>query len=154
MLKGLHHIHYLIRNRNEMVAYMERTFGMKPDRLLEDEGGKWKEVQYFAGPAILKMTEHAPGTKHAKIVEERGPGIHHVYWAVENIVEAARQLKGKGTGLLGTEEQGFRDGFRDGSKSPHGYYETYIDPEDSLGIEFRIVNTPDSLSIDIARAPK
>src|SRR5262245_23872694 len=119
MLKGLHHIHYLIKNRDEMVAYMERTFGMKPDRLLEDERGEWKEVQYFVGPATIKMTEHAPGTKHAKIVEERGPGLHHVYWGVEDIVETSRQLKEKGIKLLGTEAEGFRDGFRDGQKSPH-----------------------------------
>jgi len=154
MLKGLHHIHYLIRNRDQMVAYMERTFGMKPDRLLEDEEGEWKEVQYFVGPAILKMTEHAPGTKHAKLVEEHGPGVHHVYWGVDDIVEATRQLKAQGTTLLGDKEQGFRDGFRDGSKSPHGYYESYVDPKDSLGIEFRLVHAPNSMSIAIARTPK
>src|SRR3989304_6326904 len=151
MLKGVHHIHYLIRNRDEMVAYMERAFGMKPDRLLEDDGGQWKEVQYFVGPTILKMTEHAPGTKHAKLVEEHGPGVHHVYWGVENITEATRQLKARGTKLLGTEEQNFRDGFRSAAKSPHGYYEAYIDPQDSLGVEFRIVHAPKTMSINIAR---
>jgi len=147
MLKFVYYVYYLIRNRDEIVAYIERNFGMKPDRLLEDQDGQWKEVQYRVGPTWLKMIEHAPGTKHAKSVEEHGPSIHHVVWGVDNIADTARQLKAKGVPLLAPNERGFCYG----SDSPHGTYEIHIDPQDAFGIDFRMAHAPHSLSIEIAR---
>ena len=42
MLKYVHHVHYVVHNRDAMVDYLEKTFGMKPDHLVvyEDRGMK------------------------------------------------------------------------------------------------------------------
>jgi hypothetical protein len=39
MLKFVHHIQYVVNNRDEFVAYMEKNFGLKLDELEEREAG-------------------------------------------------------------------------------------------------------------------
>ncbi len=33
MLQYVHHVHYVVHNRDAMVDYLEKTFGMTPDHL-------------------------------------------------------------------------------------------------------------------------
>ena len=34
MLQYVHHVHYVVHNRDAMVDYLEKTFGMQPDHLV------------------------------------------------------------------------------------------------------------------------
>ena len=46
MFTSIHHIHYVVRNRDEMVEYIRNNFGMEPDNLhvVEGEGDERRSV--------------------------------------------------------------------------------------------------------------
>ncbi len=133
VLNYVHNVEYVVRNRDEMVAYMERNFGIKPDKLLESEAeppkgpGVWKEAQYRVGPTLLRIRQPVPRTQEAEFLEKNGPGIHGVSWAVDNISQVAQELIAKGNTLR--HEGGIH-------LSPVGYYTITFDAKDSFGIHF------------------
>ncbi len=133
MFKYAHHVHYVVKNRDEMVAYIERTFGMKPDTLSEGDKGVWKEAQYRIGQTLLRIRQPDPKHKDGVFLKEHGPGIHHVAWAVDDVSEVSQRLKASGKPLR--DESGFH-------RSAHGNYTIDIDPEDSLGIIFQLTQDP------------
>jgi hypothetical protein len=55
MLKFVHHIQYVVNNRDEFVAYMEKNFGLKPDELEDREAGS-KHALFKVGQTCLGDT--------------------------------------------------------------------------------------------------
>ena len=129
MLKFVHHIQYVVNNRDEFVVYMEKNFGLKPDELEEREAGS-KHALYKIGQTEMQVSEPAPGSGQAQYLAQHGPGVAHVAWAIDDAAQVAQQLKAKGNTLRG--EQGF-------TQSPHGYSAINIDPKDSAGIHFQLI---------------
>ncbi len=130
MLKFVHHIQYVANNRDEFVAYMEKNFGLKPDELEEREAGS-KHALFKVGQTEIQVSEPAPGSGQAEFLAQHGPGVAHVAWAIDNATQVAEQLRANGNTLRG--EQGF-------TQSAHGYSTINIDPKDSMGIHFQLVD--------------
>jgi 4-hydroxyphenylpyruvate dioxygenase-like putative hemolysin len=129
MLKFVHHIQYVVSSRDEFVAYIEKNFGLKPDELEDREAGS-KHALYKIGQTEMQVSEPAPGSGQAQYLAQHGPGVAHVAWAIDHAAEVAGQLRAKGNTLRG--EQGF-------TRSPHGYSAINIDPKDSMGIHFQLI---------------
>jgi len=127
-------IEYNVESRDEMVAYLERNFGMKPDRLEENVRGEWVEAQYRVGETLLRIREPLPGTDKRKFLDQHGPGIRVVAWGTtDNIAEVAKKLRANGNSLKA--KRGFH-------QSSQGVEQIDIDPKDSLGILFQIIERP------------
>ena len=136
MFKYVHHIHFVVRNRDEMVAYLERNFGLKPEGVddLEDMGSKW--ATYRVGQTIVDFVEPVkPGIDFDVFLKKNGPGIMHVAWAVDNVRQLAEDLTANGNRLMtGGNTVDFV------TTSPRdGYISTNIEIEDSLGIWFSLI---------------
>ena len=136
MFKYVHHIHFVVRNRDEMVAYLERNFGLKPESVddLEDMGSKW--ATYRVGQTIVDFVEPVkPGIDFDVFLKKNGPGIMHVAWAVDNVRQLAEDLTANGNRLMtGGNTVDFV------TTSPRdGYISTNIEIEDSLGIWFSLI---------------
>ncbi len=129
MLKFVHHIQYVVNSRDEFVAYMEKNFGLKPDELEDREDGS-KHVLYKVDQAEIQVSEPAAGSGQAQYLAQHGPGVHHVAWAIDDATQVAGQLRANGNTLRG--EQGF-------TQSAHGYSAINIDPKDSMGIHFQLI---------------
>ena len=129
MLKFVHHIQYVVNSRDEFVTYMEKNFGLKPDEMEDREDGS-KHTLYKVDQAEIQVSEPAPGSGQAQYLAQHGPGVHHVAWAIDNAAQLAGQLKANGNTLRG--EQGF-------TQSAHGYSAINIDPKDSMGIHFQLI---------------
>ena len=125
MFQFVHHVQYVVRNRDEAVAYWEKNFGMKPYHQ-GDHVGSEKQALYHAGQTQLTLTEPTtPDTDIAGFLEKYGPGVQHVAWGVVNIGQVAQDLMAKGTTL------------RDGNvayRTAHGHNAINILPEAALGI--------------------
>ena len=136
MFKHVHHVHYVVHNRDEMVAYMERNFGLKPESLNQDNEHGMKNAMYSAGQTVIDFVEPTkPDTDMARYLQNNGPGVFHVAWAVDNVRQLAQDLAAKGNRLMtgGNTTDGI-------TTSPHGgYLSTNIQLEDSLGIWFSLV---------------
>ncbi len=134
MFEFVHHVHYIVRDRDEMVAYMDRNFGMKPHKLEHAENLGTKNALYRVGQTLIEFTEPTkPDSGIGEFLQKNGPSVYHVAWGVENIHEVAQELMAKGNTLRG------EDGV---TQSPHGYYTANIDIKDSLGILFQLAEDP------------
>ncbi len=134
MFKYVHHVHYVVRNRDEMVAYMEKSFGLKPERLDHHQDRGMKDALYRVGQTLIEITEPTkPDSDIARHLQKNGPGVYHVSFAVDNIQQVARGLLAKGNRMRG------EDGV---TQSPRGYLAANINQEDSLDIWFQMSEDP------------
>ena len=131
MFKYVHHVHYVVKDRDAMVQYLEKNFGMKPTHLVDTENGKQKDVLYEIGQTHIQMTEPIdPNCNAGKFLAKHGPGVLHVAWAVDDIGKIAKELAAKGNKIKGN-----KDGLTD---SPRGYHTINIDQSSSHGLWFQL----------------
>jgi len=145
VFKFVHHVDYAVRNRDEMVDYMERNFGMKPDKLLEEKGGRWKEAHYRVGPTLIRFRQPGPGHKYVQYLEKHGPGVNHVAWGVDNIAQVAQELRAKGITQVGRAGLGVEgeQGFHGSTLTGYTFDIINIDPEGSQGVFFQLAGEPE-----------
>ena len=126
----VHHVHYVVRDRDAMVDYIEKNFGMKPEKLEVYADRGMKDALYRVGPTLIEITEPMdPNSGIGQHLATHGPGVYHVAWGVENLRQAAQDLAAKGNILRG--ERGI-------TQSPRGYVTANIAPESSLGLWFQL----------------
>ena len=135
MFKYVHHIEIVVRSREDLVAYMDRNFGMKPSALREKDGGRGKEARYKVGPTLLRFIEPAPGTKGANYLAAHGPGIEHIAWAVDDVTEAGKQMKAMEINFR--DESALRNEYGI-APSKQGFTGINLDPKDTLGVFFQL----------------
>jgi len=129
MFTSVHHVHYVVRNRDAMVSYIERNFGLKPVNL-EEHPGRGKDAMYKVGTTLIELTEPLdPNSAMGKSLARNGPGVWHVAWRVPSVRKAAKELAAKGNKIRG--EGGL-------TRSPRGYTTVNIEPESSQGIWFQL----------------
>jgi 4-hydroxyphenylpyruvate dioxygenase-like putative hemolysin len=130
MLQYVHHVHYVVHNRDAMVEYLEQTFGMQPNKLVVYEDRGMKDALYDVGQSHIQITEPLdPNSDIAKHLTTHGPGVYHVAWGVDNLRQVAQDLAAKGNKMRGT------DGI---TTSPRGYLTANIDPSSSHGLWFQL----------------
>ena len=130
MFKFVHHVRFLVHDRDAMVEYLEQNFGMKPDRLQVYEDRGMKNAIYKVGPTNFEVTEPLdPNSAMSKFLEEQGPGVYHLAWGVDDISQIAKDLAEKGNEMRG--EGGL-------TRSADGYLTANISPASSLGVPFQI----------------
>ena len=130
MFTSIHHIHYVVRNRDEMVEYIRNNFGMEPDNLHVVEGRGMKDALYRVGETLIEITEPLDADSSiGQHLADHGPGVYHVAFGVDNVRQVAADLAAKGNRLRG--EGGV-------TQSPRGYTTANIEPEDSLGLWFQL----------------
>jgi catechol 2,3-dioxygenase-like lactoylglutathione lyase family enzyme len=129
MFTSVHHVHYVVRNRDAMVAYIDKNFGLKPVTLA-DHPGRGKDAMYKVGTTLIELTEPLdPNSAMAKSLARNGPGVWHVAWRVPSVRKAAKDLAAKGNKLRG------QGGL---TQSPRGYTTVNIEPDSSLGVWFQL----------------
>jgi methylmalonyl-CoA/ethylmalonyl-CoA epimerase len=130
MFKFVHHVRFLVHDRDAMVEYLEQNFGMKPDRLQVYENRGMKNAIYKVGPTNFEVTEPLdPNSAMSKFLEEQGPGVYHLAWGVDDIGQIANDLAEKGNEMRG--EGGL-------TRSADGYLTANISPSSSLGVPFQL----------------
>jgi methylmalonyl-CoA/ethylmalonyl-CoA epimerase len=130
MLQYVHHVHYVVENRDAMVDYLEKNFGMKPDHLIVYEDRGMKDALYDIGKTHIQITEPLdPTSAIGQHLATHGPGVYHVAWGVDNIQKVAQELAAKGNKMRG------KDGI---TESPRGYLTSNIDPASSHGLWFQL----------------
>ncbi len=127
-IKRLDHVCWAVRKLDDAMPLLTGLMGMK-------EVGRWQnEEQGYRGVSL----ELPGGTAHFELLEplsedsflhrflaERGPGLHHVTFEVEDIDAAAQAVREYGI-----------EPFR-GVQRSHGWAETYLHPKDSGGVLFQ-----------------
>ena len=129
LFKFVHHVHYLVHNRDEMVDYLDKTFGLKPADLIEHRG--LKEALYDIGQTQIQITEPLdPASDMTEKLAKDGPGVWHVAWGVDDIEQVAKDLAAKGNKLRGAEGGA--------PVGPLGYRTINLDRSTSHGLIFQL----------------
>ena len=133
-IKRLDHVCWAVHKLDDALPLLTELMGMKL-------AGRWQnEEQGFRGVSL----EVPGGTGHFELLEplgedsflhrfleERGPGLHHVTFEVDDVDAAAQAIRDFGM-----------EPFR-GVQRSHGWAETYIHPKDSGGVLFQFYSEED-----------
>jgi catechol 2,3-dioxygenase-like lactoylglutathione lyase family enzyme len=141
MFINVHHVTYVVESVQKMADYLERNFGLQPDRTDEATDLGIKSIRYRIGPTMVDffeplMDDATEGTKfnnvhHTTIagqLKATGPGVMHVAWAVEGIDQICQDLKDNGNEI----QQGGV------VVSPFDYKIVTIEPSSAHGIYFQL----------------
>ena len=96
MFLYVHHVHYVVRNRDEMVAYIEKNFGMKPSYLTDELDHSKERYQYY-----VHGFEQSRRFRGLKVwMSFKRYGARQIGEWIDNNVRQARHLYSAGNLLL------------------------------------------------------
>jgi methylmalonyl-CoA/ethylmalonyl-CoA epimerase len=93
------HIGIAVRGLEELVPFYRDVLGM-PETMLADSDGA-RIVGLVAGESLVELLEaDTPDSPISRFVAKRGPGIHHVCFAVDDLDGALERCRAAGIRLI------------------------------------------------------
>jgi methylmalonyl-CoA/ethylmalonyl-CoA epimerase len=93
------HIGIAVRALDEILPFYRDVLGM-PEVPVDDADGA-RIAGLTAGDALVELLEaHAPDSPITKFVDKRGPGIHHVCFAVDDLDASLARCREAGIRLI------------------------------------------------------
>lgn len=97
----IEHIGIAVKNLEESIKYYEDVLGMKCYAVEEVEEQKVKTAFFKVGDTKIELLESTdPEGPIGKFVEKKGPGVHHIAFAVDDVQEALLDVQAKGVRLI------------------------------------------------------
>ena len=93
----IEHIGIAVKDLKASNALFEKLLGV-PHYKIEEVASEGVRTSFFkSGPNKIELLEATkPDSPIAKYLEKKGEGIHHIAFAVEDIVSEIQRLKGEG----------------------------------------------------------
>ena len=132
-IKRIEHIAIALKNMDELMGVLKDKFGLELEYAEELGEHRTKLAMYPIGETYVELLQGlSPEAGTAKFVAERGEGLYHICFEVEDIDEALTELKAKGTRLLNEEPM-----------IGHGNSRiAFIDPASTGGVLFELAELP------------
>jgi methylmalonyl-CoA/ethylmalonyl-CoA epimerase len=96
----LHHIGFVVSSISESAPAFVRTMGASWDELVFVDPAQRVKVTFLrasAGDALLELVEpNAVDAPVSRFLKEKGQGIHHLCYEVDNLDEALAELRANG----------------------------------------------------------
>ena len=102
MIKGINHLGVVVKNIDEVVAFLGETFGA--EELTRVEFPELKQVSAIVqiGDGCLELMEPtAPDGAVGKFLETKGGGLHHVSLLCDDVVAMCEKLEAQGLQVIG-----------------------------------------------------
>jgi methylmalonyl-CoA/ethylmalonyl-CoA epimerase len=97
----IEHIGIAVSDLDESVRYYEDFLGLECYAIEEVADQKVKTAIFRVGDTKIELLESTdPQGPIGKFVEKRGPGIHHLAFAVENVAESLQHAEKYGVRLI------------------------------------------------------
>lgn len=101
MVKGIGHIAVLASNLEETVQRYQELLGVPAGEVTTmPEAGVKVAVLDVGGETRLEVIEPLPGSNLEKVLQERGEGMHHICFDVEDIEGELELLADRGVNLI------------------------------------------------------
>lgn len=121
----IEHIGIAVTNLKEAILYYENVLGMKCYAVEEVPDQKVKTAFFKVGQTKIELLESTdPGGPIGKFIEKKGPGIHHLAFAVDNVNQALNDMAGKGVQLIDKISRKGAEGLNIG----------FLHPKSTLGV--------------------
>ena len=93
------HIGIAVRAIDEMLPFYRDLIGLDEHPLEDSDGARIAGLA--AGPQLVELLEPlSPDSPIARFLARRGPGIHHICFAVENLDDTLARCRDKGVRLI------------------------------------------------------
>ncbi|MDO8617152.1 MAG: VOC family protein [Dehalococcoidia bacterium] len=127
-IRRLDHVCWAVRRLEDALPLLTELMGMTVEGRFENPemGFRGVGLRVPGGTGHFELLEPLDETSYLhRFLEERGPGLHHVTFEVEDVDAAAQAMRDYGV-----------EPYR-GVQRSHGWAETYIHPKDSGGVLFQ-----------------
>jgi methylmalonyl-CoA/ethylmalonyl-CoA epimerase len=141
MKKTIDHIGVAVRNIEDTIRFYENVLGAKLiDRYRSDAKGVESEIAIMevdgARTELLAPTNNDT-SPIARFIKQKGKGVHHIAYRVDDLDAALKELKQKGIRIL-------EDSLR---INKHGRRLIYLNPADTEGTIIEYCDYPDGENI-------
>lgn len=124
-ISHIEHIGIAVNKLEEAIPYYENVLGLKCYAIEEVADQKVKTAFFMVGQTKIELLESTdPEGPIGKFIEKKGPGVHHLAFAVENVNEALNKLGEKGVQLID----------KTGRKGAEGLNIGFLHPKSTLGV--------------------
>jgi methylmalonyl-CoA/ethylmalonyl-CoA epimerase len=120
----IEHIGIAVASLKDAVPYYETLLGTKCYAIEEVTDQKVKTAFFKVGGTKIELLESTdPESSVGKFIEKRGPGIHHIAFAVDNVNEALQDAGNVGIQLIDKK----------GRKGAEGLTIGFLHPKSTFG---------------------
>ncbi len=121
----IEHIGIAVNNLEEAIPYYENVLGLKCYAIEEVADQKVKTAFFKVGQTKIELLESTdPEGPIGKFIEKKGPGVHHLAFAVDNVEESLNHVASKGVQLID----------KTGRKGAEGLTIGFLHPKSTLGV--------------------
>ena len=102
-MKATHieHLGIAVANLEDSIKYYEEVLGFKCYSIEEVKEQKVKTAFFKVGQTKIELLEStSPDGPIGKFIEKKGPGIHHIAFAVDELQNTLNEVKEKGVRLI------------------------------------------------------
>ena len=97
----IEHIGIAVANLDESIDYYEKVLGLECYLVEEVPDQKVKTAFFRVGDTKIELLESTdPDGPIGKFIEKKGPGVHHLAFAMENVGESLKQAADQGVRLI------------------------------------------------------
>jgi methylmalonyl-CoA/ethylmalonyl-CoA epimerase len=100
-ISHIEHIGIAVTSLEEAIPFYENTLGLKCYAVEEVTDQKVKTAFFMVGQTKIELLESTdPEGPIGKFLEKKGPGIHHLAFAVDDVNKSLEELNEKGVQLI------------------------------------------------------
>jgi methylmalonyl-CoA epimerase len=102
MIKGINHIGIVVKNIDEMAAFLRGTFGA--EEVSRTEFPELRQISSIIrlGDSFFEIMEPAsPDSVVGKFLETKGGGLHHISLLCDDVQACCQELEKKGLVVIG-----------------------------------------------------
>jgi methylmalonyl-CoA/ethylmalonyl-CoA epimerase len=124
-ISHIEHIGIAVKSLDEAIPYYEKTLGLKCYAVEEVADQKVKTAFFKVGQTKIELLESTdPEGPIGKFIEKKGPGVHHIAFAVENVNQALKDVEATGVQLID----------KTGRKGAEGLNIGFLHPKSTMGV--------------------
>ncbi len=129
----IEHIGIAVNSLEEAIPFYENTFGLKCYAVEEVADQKVKTAFFKVGQTKIELLESTDAEGPiGKFIEKRGPGVHHIAFAVENLAEKLKMADEKGVRLIDKIPR----------KGAEGLNIAFLHPKSTFGVLTELCEAP------------
>jgi len=124
-ISHIEHIGIAVNSLDEAIPYYENMLGLKCYAIEEVADQKVKTAFFKVGDTKIELLESTdPEGPIGKFIEKKGPGVHHLAFAVDNVNQSLNELEEKGVRLIDQQARAGAEGLNIG----------FLHPKSTLGV--------------------
>jgi methylmalonyl-CoA/ethylmalonyl-CoA epimerase len=115
----IEHIGIAVSNLEESISYYENVLGLECYAIEEVADQKVRTAFFQVGDTKIELLESTdPEGPIGKFIEKKGPGIHHLAFAVQDVEGALKQAEAQGIRLIDKAPRKGAEGLKIGFLHP------------------------------------